>query len=106
MSDAVVTDAPERSRFEIEVDGERAGFAEYRLGAGRITFTHTEIDERFGGRGFAGELVTAALESARARGLAVIPVCPYVRRFLAKHPEYVELVPVGSRERFGLQSTT
>lgn len=101
-SDPKVTDAPERSRFEIEVDGQRVGFAEYRANPGRITFTHTEIDEEFGGRGLAGILVGAALDAARERGLTVIPLCPYVRRFIAKHPEYVELVAAGQRERFEL----
>lgn len=102
MSDPKVTDVPERSRFEIEVDGELAGFAEYKANPGRITFTHTEIDEKFGGKGLAGILVGVALDSARERNLAVTPLCPYVRRFISRHRDYVDLVPENQRERFEL----
>jgi predicted GNAT family acetyltransferase len=46
--------------------------------------------------------VQAALDAARRRKLAVIPECPFVRGWLAKHPEYQDLVPADERERFGL----
>ena len=97
-----VADVPEASRYEIHVDGELAGFAEYRLEEGLIAFTHTEVDDAFEGQGLAGELVTFALGDARARGLAVHPFCPYVRSFIAKHPEHLDLVPEADRARFDL----
>jgi uncharacterized protein len=82
-----VRDVAESSRFEIHVDGALAGYAAYRAEPGRITFTHTEIDPLYGGRGLGGELVAAALGAARRRGLEVVPECPFVRSWLAKHPE-------------------
>ena len=87
-----VTDAPERSRFEITVDGALAGFAFYRLRPGHITFVHTEIDDAYGGRGLGGQLARAALDAARARGLVVRPDCPFIKSWIAKHPEYAALV--------------
>jgi predicted GNAT family acetyltransferase len=87
-----VTDAPERSRFEITVDGALAGFAFYRLRPGRITFVHTEIDDAYAGRGLGGQLARAALDAARARGLAVRPDCPFIKGWIAKHPDYADLV--------------
>jgi predicted GNAT family acetyltransferase len=102
MSDVAVVDAPELSRFEIRSDGRLAGFAVYRSGSGTITFTHTEIDDGFGGQGLGGVLVRAALDTARARDLAVYPRCPFVRSWIAKHPEYTDLVPAEHREQFGL----
>ena len=71
---ATVADAPERSRFEISVDGALAGFAVYRLAPGRITFVHTEIDDAYAGQGLGGQLARAALDDVRGRGLAVRPV--------------------------------
>jgi len=96
----VVRDAPERSRFEIEVDGAIAGFAEYRLLRDRITFVHTEIDGAFSGQGLASRLIKFALDDARGRGLAVLPVCPFVKAYIQKHPEYTDLVPEPARAKF------
>ena len=97
-----VADNPDRSRFEIFDDGELAGFAEYHRYADEIAFIHTEIDPRFEGRGLGGMLARAALDSTRERGLAVLPFCPFIRGWISKHPEYVELVPQDQRPRFGL----
>lgn len=97
-----VLDVPERSRFEIHVDGERAGLAAYAIAPGAIRFTHTEIDDAYSGRGLGGTLVRGALDTARARRLAVLPECPFVRGWIAKHPEYADLVPEAERARFDL----
>jgi predicted GNAT family acetyltransferase len=91
-SGIAVRDAPERSRFEITVDGALAGFAFYRLRPGLIIFVHTEIDEAFAGRGLGGKLARAALDEARDRGLAVRPDCPFIKGWIAKHPDYADLV--------------
>ncbi len=87
-----VADAPERSRFEISVDGALAGFAVYRLAPGRITFVHTEIDDAHAGQGLGGKLARAALDEVRARGFAVRPDCPFIAGWIAKHPDYADLV--------------
>jgi uncharacterized protein len=87
-----VADAPERSRFEISVDGALAGFAVYQLGPGRITFVHTEIDDAYAGQGLGGKLARSALDDVRARGLAVRPACPFIAGWIAKHPDYADLV--------------
>ncbi len=97
-----VTDAPERERYEISVDGTLAGFALYKLRPGLIAFIHTQIDERFQGRGLADRLIAYALADARRRELQVLPFCPFVKAFLERHPESVPLVPEQFRARFGL----
>jgi predicted GNAT family acetyltransferase len=98
-----VLDVPEWSRFEIHVDGKLAGFAAYRLGRDRISFTHTEIDDAFAGQGLGGKLVRAGLDAARTRGLGALPQCPFVRGWIQKHEDYVDLVPEAERARFGLR---
>lgn len=90
-----VADAPERERYEIVVDGALAGFAEYRLKPDRITFVHTEIDDAYAGKGLAGVLVRSALDDARARGLRVVPLCPYVKAWIERHPDYADLTRTG-----------
>jgi uncharacterized protein len=92
-----VVEVAERNRFEIRIDGRRAGLAAFRLGPGEITFTHTEIDDAFAGQGLGGVLVRAALDSARDRGLVVLPDCPFVRSWIAKHRDYLDLVPADRR---------
>ena len=100
--DVEVTDNPDKARFEILADGELAGFVLYHLRGNEIAFTHSETDDRFRGHGLASQLVRTALEEARARHLAVLPYCPFVRSWISEHPEYADLVPVGKREQFGL----
>jgi uncharacterized protein len=97
-----VRNNPEQSRYEIAVEGELAGFAQYRERPRLLALTHTEIDERFEGRGLGGELISFALDDARERGLAVLPFCPFVNAYIQRHPEYVELVPEDYREQFDL----
>jgi uncharacterized protein len=99
---ATVVDVPERSRFEIRVDGDVAGFAEYRRRPGLIAFIHTLIDPRFEGRGLASQLVRTALSDARSDGLSVLPFCPFVRSYIGDHTEYLDLVPEDMRDRFEL----
>jgi predicted GNAT family acetyltransferase len=91
-----IRDNPAAHRYETEVDGELA-VAYYRLAGTTITFTHTEVPERFEGRGIGGALARFVLEDARARGLQVIPRCPFISAYIRRHPEYQPLV-LGQRD--------
>src|SRR3954449_1347814 len=98
-----VTDNTGEHRFEIKVGGEVAGFAAYHDHAGRRTFTHTEIDDAHEGHGLGSTLVRHVLDDAREHRLEVIPVCPFVRAYIADHLEqYVDLVPEPMRAKFHL----
>jgi predicted GNAT family acetyltransferase len=100
--DPRVVDVPDRSRFEIRVGDELAGFAEYRRRPGLIAFVHTLIDPRFEGQGLASELVRTALAQARSESVAVLPFCPFVRGYIADHRDYLDLVPEDLRATFEL----
>ncbi|HEY2194115.1 MAG TPA: GNAT family N-acetyltransferase [Actinomycetospora sp.] len=102
--DTDVVDVEARHRYEIRVDGGTVGFAEYhrRAGGSTVSFTHTSVDDAHTGQGLAGRLARAALDDARAHGLAVLPFCPYIRGWIAKHLEYVDLVPEERRAEFEL----
>jgi len=100
--DIPVVDVPDRSRFEIQVGGEVAGFTEYRRRPGLIAFIHTLIDPRFEGQGLAAQLVRTALTDAHGERLSVLPFCPFVRSYIARHTEYLDLVPEDMRATFDL----
>jgi predicted GNAT family acetyltransferase len=87
-----VRDNPERSRFDISLDGAPAGFAQYVRRSGRLIFVHTEIDPAFEGKGLGSRLAEAALDAARAEGARVVPLCPFIASYIERHPVYAELV--------------
>jgi predicted GNAT family acetyltransferase len=89
--DAEVVDVPDASRYELRLGDRRIGLAAYRRRDGRIAFTHTEVDESCEGRGFGSRLAAAALDDARRQGLKVVALCPFIARFVERHPEYQEL---------------
>jgi predicted GNAT family acetyltransferase len=90
---ATVRNNPDESRYELVIDGEVMGHADYQLGRdGLAVFVHTEVDESLRDQGRAAELVAAALDDVRARGQRVVARCPYVRRFIEQHPAYADLL--------------
>ena len=86
-----VRDNADEGVYEADVGPEKAITA-YELGDGTITYTHTYVPPEAEGQGVGGALVRFALDDARARGLRVIPLCPFVRGWIERHPEYDDLV--------------
>jgi predicted GNAT family acetyltransferase len=80
-------------RYTGTVEGTIAASAAFTPAARLVVFTHTETDPAFEGQGVASQLVRWALDDVRARGLRVVPVCPFVQEFLRRHAdEYDDLV--------------
>ncbi|MGW0708332.1 GNAT family N-acetyltransferase [Streptomyces sp. NPDC002643] len=77
--------------YEILVDGRRVGVTSYRDRGEQRVFFHTEIDEAFAGQGLGAQLVQHALADARESGQRIVPVCPYVAKFLKRHDEFADL---------------
>lgn len=93
MTDVTVTDNPDEHRYEARVDGELAGFAVYRFTDELIVFTHTEVDPAFEGKGVGGALARYALDDVRDQGTRkVMPLCPFIKAWIGKHPDYIPLV--------------
>lgn len=88
----IIADNTARHRYEASLDGQSAAYSEYELEPGRIVFTHTVVRPRFEGQGVGSRLAKFVLDDARARGLRIVPVCPFVRAHLKKHPEYDSVV--------------
>lgn len=86
-----VTDNRAEYEFELVVDGYRA-VAAYQMEDDTIVFTHTIVPAQIEGRGVASKLIKGALDSARDRGLKVVPQCSFVRAYIERHPEYRDLL--------------
>jgi predicted GNAT family acetyltransferase len=93
MSDVRVTDNEEDSRLEIHADGELAELI-YRTRAGRLVLVHTEVPDALGGLGLGGDLVEAAIDKAAAAGMTIVPLCPFARGWLERHPDEAARVPI------------
>ena len=78
-------------RFTTVVDGHRCGI-DYRLEDGRMAILHTGVPKPVEGRGIAGAMTRKALDTARAEGWSVLPMCAYAAAFIKRHPEYADLV--------------
>jgi len=98
-----VTDNEGERRYEIRLGDELAGFVTYKRRPGRIAFQHTEVDDRFEGQGVGSALAKHVLDAAREAGDAVVPICPFIRAYIERHPDsYLELVPADVREQLGV----
>jgi len=87
-----VRDVPDDHRYEVTLDGAVAGFAIYHRRPGRTFSVHTEIDPAFEGKGLGSALARGALDSERTRGEPIVPLCPFIRQYIDRHPEYADLV--------------
>lgn len=92
MSEPSVTKAGEKKRYEIGADGVLAGFAAYVDAGTQRIFYHTEVDDKFAGRGLASKLIAAALDDTRATGKRVVAICPFVAAFVDKHEDYDDIL--------------
>lgn len=89
----VIEDAA-AGHFYIDTD---AGVAvlTYVVRGDTVELTHTRVPAQLEGQGYGAALAKAALESARAKGLKVIPTCPFVRSYMRRHKEYADLAQQG-----------
>ena len=93
MGDAAIEarDNPAESRFEVRTGGATA-ILTYRPGGGLLVLAHTIVPTELEGRGIGSTLVRSALDSARARGLKIVPQCSFVAEYMRRHPETHDLL--------------
>jgi uncharacterized protein len=87
-----VRDNPAELRYELLLDGQVIGEIRYRIEGDTVALVHTEIDPGYEGQGLGTRLIEEALLDLRERGRRVIPICPLVRRYIHRHPEFADLV--------------
>jgi hypothetical protein len=89
---AQVRDNVEEGRYELTVDDAVTGFARYVRRGGRAYFVHTEVNAGLEGGGLGSALARGALDAQRELGEPVVPLCPFIRGYNERHPEYADLV--------------
>lgn len=93
MTEVAVINNPDRRRYEARLGDTLAGFAEYQLAERLIVFTHTQVEPEFEGQGIGGALARHALDDVRQDGeRKVLPLCPFIKAWIGRHPDYVDLV--------------
>ena len=97
MNDVVVRDVAADHRYEAWVDGDLAGFLTYEVDGGAVTLVHTQVDPALEGKGVGSALARQALDHIRGSGRRVVPVCPFVKAWIERHPDYADLVLGGGR---------
>jgi predicted GNAT family acetyltransferase len=86
-AEIVVQDNPGERRYELLVEGDVVGEIVYAQKGDVVTLLHTEVSPAVEGQGFGARLVAGALDDIRARGLQVVPICPFVRAYMRRHPD-------------------
>jgi predicted GNAT family acetyltransferase len=91
-SELTLTNNTERNRFEAHLGDKLAGYSSYDLQPDRVAFVHTVVRPEYEGQGIGSRLAKFAIDDVRDRGLRIKPVCPFIRAYLLRHPEYNEIV--------------
>lgn len=82
-----VTDNESEHRFELHLEGELAGFIDYRRAGDTVALTHAEVRPELRNRGHAETMTREALADLKRRGLKAQPVCPFVVAYVRRNPD-------------------
>ncbi|MCG2587672.1 GNAT family N-acetyltransferase [Rhodohalobacter sulfatireducens] len=86
------SDNKEKKRFELQV-GEITAFVDYIINKkGNIYLTHTEVPKEAEGQGYAKELLENVFREIEKRELELVPICPFVKAYLHRKPEWKKLL--------------
>jgi len=90
--DISIRQRKDKQRYELEVGGALAAFADYRPGTDHADFVHTEVLPQFEGKGLGSKLARYALDDTRRQSLKVVATCPFIAKFIQGHPQYQDLL--------------
>ncbi|MGL4306518.1 MAG: GNAT family N-acetyltransferase [Mycobacteriaceae bacterium] len=101
-TDSVSVHAPEHNRYELQRNGNLAGFCEYTEQSGIRNFNHTLTMPDYRGQGVAGVVTRFALDDCKENHIQILPSCSFVLTFVRKNPEYRELIPQHLQNQYDL----
>lgn len=102
MADADIRDNAEQHRYELPL-GVEVAVVTYNLSGQNLMITETLVPQALEGQGIASRLAKHVIGDARARGLQILPVCPFFSAYLQKHPEHADVVHPTYRQILGLE---
>ncbi len=85
-SDGGFRDNPEKNRFELEQDG-RVAILAYERRPDALVLIHTEVPPELRGHHVGEAIVRGAIAAARSEGRTIVPLCPFVRAYMERHPQ-------------------
>ncbi|MCW5964392.1 MAG: N-acetyltransferase [Bryobacterales bacterium] len=85
-------DGASKGRYRLVVDGAEAAMTYSRAGKGLIIIDHTEVPAALRGRNIGERLVRQAIEDARREGFSIIPLCPFAKALIDRHPEWQDVI--------------
>lgn len=86
-----ITNNESANRYELYVNGSMAKI-DYQRNGNQIFLNHTEVPPELGGKGVGSKLVSLVLEDIDQQGLRLIPFCPFVKKYIQKHPEWKRIL--------------
>lgn len=92
--DLLLLDLPEKERYEVLIaeDGTMVSLVTYQRSKSWMALLHTEVQAGFEGQGIGSHAVKLVFDDARANGLKVVPKCPFILRWLERHPEQHDIL--------------
>lgn len=90
--DIRLEDKPSGGRYVVTVDGHEAEMTFSRSSPQLIIVDHTGVPDALRGRGIGQALAAHAIEAARAGGWKIIPLCPFMRAQVERHPEWRDVI--------------
>jgi predicted GNAT family acetyltransferase len=97
LNNIEIIENSKKRRFEAQV-GEHTAMMYRYYNEDSLVITHTLVPDELSGQGLAAHMTRTVLDGARARGLSVVPICPYVAAYIKRHPEYQDLVQKGPEQ--------
>lgn len=87
-----VEETENKGAFSLFLNGEKGGEMTFsKAGTERIIIDHTEVEDAFRGKGVGLALVQHAVAFVRARKIKMLPLCPFTKATLQKHPEWADV---------------
>jgi predicted GNAT family acetyltransferase len=102
MTEADIRDNADAKRYELPI-GDQIAVVTYNLSEPNLMITETLVPQALEGQGFASRLARHVIADARARGLLILPVCPFFSAYFQKHPDDADVVHPTYRQILGLQ---
>jgi uncharacterized protein len=98
LSDHVITrevrEDGSKGRYIIRRDGGEAELTYSVVSPTLIIADHTGVPDAFRGTGAGLAMVERLVADARAEGVKVMPLCPFVNATRKKHPEWADVFSV------------